>query len=525
MKRHILDHLLSLFQLALPPRSDVLDAASIGNTSKVDAETRRDPLESFDLIDEDYIDQQYVDPPLDLDENIPATLDDDAPGEYLGHATNPQLRSFVNKAMIIDEPAKVPTIRSIASTATGTLIDLVMMILTGLAAVQELDADRERLRSELEFLLGPLEYYLVHFGENPVRSFATFFAATKAPASKSMFSALHDTLWAAAYSVDIVDKGEETDQYFTKADLAVMNSMINFFFKQIGKEMTGEEPTIESKSDAKWSVRSNKKSLLEIRERIQFGAGIRMIHLNLHYEGREVIYRGDLLRQSIKYWIETHAILFDHYIILAQFTFVRDAAGEVKDMKYDVSEWPIPMDLLILESNNDAVIEGHTAVIGTAEDTPIKTMNLWPFRLRHLGKTEVYTLGASTSQYRENWCAKILEAKEKHAKSLNKQKTEPFRFRVVADTAFATRDTNSQAAKAPVVQGTPLHSTLQDMEQRYNGGEVRLDPIVTATITCATTFLQPNDGCRLVVVGTDYGVYTSEYHNPRAWTRVSFPSS
>lgn len=79
MKRHIFDHLLSLFQLALPPRSDVLDAASIGNTSKVDAETRRDPLdESFNLIDGDYIDQQYVDPPLYLDENIPATLDDDS---------------------------------------------------------------------------------------------------------------------------------------------------------------------------------------------------------------------------------------------------------------------------------------------------------------------------------------------------------------------------------------------------------------------------------------------------------------
>lgn len=256
--------------------------------------------------------------------------------------------------MIIDGPTKVPTIRSIASTATGTLIDLVMMILNGLAAVQELDADRERLRSELEFLLGPLEHYLVHFCENPVRSFAAFFAATEAPASKSMFSALHDTLWAAAYSVDIVDKGEETDQYFTKADLAVLNSMINFFFKQIGKEVTGEEPTVESKSDAKWSVTSNKKSLLDKQERIQLRAGMQMIHLNLHYEGREVIYRGDLLRQSLKHWIETHAILFDHYMILSQIMFVRDAAGEMKDMMYDVSEWPIPMDLLILESNNDA---------------------------------------------------------------------------------------------------------------------------------------------------------------------------
>ena len=67
----------------------------MGNTSKVDAETDRDPLdEGFDLIDAEYMDQEYLYPltPVYPEESIPAVSEDDVPftqpTEYIGHATN-----------------------------------------------------------------------------------------------------------------------------------------------------------------------------------------------------------------------------------------------------------------------------------------------------------------------------------------------------------------------------------------------------------------------------------------------------
>ena len=40
---------------------------------------------------------------------------------------------------------------------------------------------------------------------------------------------------------------------------------------------------------------------------------------------------------------------------------------------------------------------------------------MFPFRIKHLGKSEVYTLYAPTAQNRQDWCDKILMAKERHA--------------------------------------------------------------------------------------------------------------
>lgn len=160
---------------------------------------------------------------------------------------------------------------------------------------------------------------------------------------------------------------------------------------------------------------------------------------------------------------------------------------------------------------------GRIIVPNTTLDSGKDEKVLYPFRIKHLGKSEVYTLYASTAQNRQDWCEKILEAKTRHAASLFMQNAEPLRLKVLADTAFAY-DTMSGGAKQVIIRGTPLDRAVRKVEEVYTSSERPL-PVCRAVVNCATTFMQPF-GKQMVAVGTDYGVFISDYDNPRGWSRV-----
>ena len=320
--------------------------------------------------------------------------------------------------------------------------------------------------------------------------------------------------------------------------------------------------------------------LSELAAKLQLRPGMEKVHLNLTHLGREIVFEGDLQRTgSNKFsWVDCHAILFDHYLVLAKTIERRDAVGGLKSEKYDVSKVPIPMDLLVLESRNDPPVvkssmkgigsvttvttkvplssagDARTSLSGTPggpgtlqhantssstasiqtngtgkgvhEATVIDTQNenvIYPFRVRHLGRTEVYVLYAPTRDSRDDWCKKIIEAKTRHAASLYKQNAEPFRLRVVADTAFAYDAVNG-SSKSIIIKGTPLDRAIREVDKIYEGSGPRPNPVCRAAVNCATTFNQPY-GVPMIAVGTDYGVYISEVKNPRGWTRVSNFSS
>ena len=142
---------------------------------------------------------------------------------------------------------------------------------------------------------------------------------------------------------------------------------------------------------------------------------------------------------------------------------------------------------------------------------------IYPFRIKHLGKSDLYTLYAPTVQARLTWCEKIVEAKTRHAASLFAQNAEPFKLRVMADTAF-NYDATSGGPKSTVIHGTPLDRAIRAVENEYGGS--RPNPVCRAQVNCATTFNQPYRK-KMVAVGTDYGVYISEHENPRGWAKVS----
>jgi hypothetical protein len=151
-----------------------------------------------------------------------------------------------------------------------------------------------------------------------------------------------------------------------------------------------------------------------------------------------------------------------------------------------------------------------TNVEGSKDD---KTM--YPFKIRHLGR-ETYTLYAQSAQSREDWCYKIIEAKTKHAHALFAQNAEPFKLKVIADTAFAYDGaTSGQAGIA--IKGTPLDRAVQEVTALYaNYG--RPAPVCRARVNCATSFQVGSK--EMVAVGTDYGVYIAQAGDPRGWQKV-----
>lgn len=159
-------------------------------------------------------------------------------------------------------------------------------------------------------------------------------------------------------------------------------------------------------------------------------------------------------------------------------------------------------------------VSSNTTVEGDAR-------SMYPFRVKHLGSQDVYTLYAPSAQNRQEWCEKIMWAKERHAASLFAQNAEPFRLKVLADTAFAVDPTQAGGRSIGIpVAGTPLDRAIKDIEREY--GHARQSPVCRAQVNCATAFTIY--GKSMVAIGTDYGAFISEVNNPRGWTRVSqFP--
>ncbi|KAH8702436.1 putative Rho guanyl nucleotide exchange factor [Talaromyces proteolyticus] len=315
--------------------------------------------------------------------------------------------------------------------------------------------------------------------------------------------------------------------------------------------------------DNKVGEMSKKVDLMELSAKLQLRPEMRSeVELNLEHLGREIIFQGDLQRPGNRTrfnLVDTHAVLFDHYLVLAK---AMQGSRADKSEVYDVSKLPIPMDLLVLESTNDdpvvkSSVKGISAVApptaaaaaaarGPGPGTLTHTTSansaasaggsstksfvattvldnskddkiLYPFKVKHLGKTGTYTLFAPSIQNRQDWCEKIIEAKTRHAASLFAQNAEPFRLRVLADAAFVYSE--APAAKPVMINGTPLDRAIQDVEAKYSNIGIRPNPVCRASVNCATIFNQPS-GRLMCAIGTDVGVFMSQYDDPRGWGRV-----
>lgn len=89
-------------------------------------------------------------------------------------------------------------------------------------------------------------------------------------------------------------------------------------------------------ADAKVDEMQKKVTMIELDQMLVLRPGFHA-DLNLDHLGRELIIHGDLQRMGSKgvRWVDTHALLFDHYLILSKLVTSKDGR---QDKKYDVSK-------------------------------------------------------------------------------------------------------------------------------------------------------------------------------------------
>lgn len=92
--------------------------------------------------------------------------------------------------------------------------------------------------------------------------------------------------------------------------------------------------------DAKVDEQTKKVEMVELQSKLHLRPGMERVELNLDHLGRELMFKGDLQRAGANRftWLETHAILFDHYLVLAKTIAQRDVVTGRKKEIYDVSK-------------------------------------------------------------------------------------------------------------------------------------------------------------------------------------------
>lgn len=97
-----------------------------------------------------------------------------------------------------------------------------------------------------------------------------------------------------------------------------------------------EIKSVALEADTKVDEMQKKVTMIELNAMLVLRPGFHA-DLNLDHLGRELIMQGDVQRMGSKgvRWVDTHALLFDHYLILAKLVTSKDGR---QDKKYDVSK-------------------------------------------------------------------------------------------------------------------------------------------------------------------------------------------
>jgi hypothetical protein len=111
---------------------------------------------------------------------------------------------------------------------------------------------------------------------------------------------------------------------------------------------TAEIKAVTHECDIRVGEGMKKVKLVELQTKLKLRPEmVKQVNLHLDHLGRELVFQGDLLRLGgggiggiAKFnWLETHAILFDHYLVLAKNAGVKTSEGVTQSPIYDVSRY------------------------------------------------------------------------------------------------------------------------------------------------------------------------------------------
>lgn len=285
--------------------------------------------------------------------------------------------------------------------------------------------------------------------------------------------------------------------------------------------------------------------LLEIEGKLIMDPSINKVDLRLHEVDRTLVYSSNLFRPTTTTIVEARAFLFDNYLVLAK-VVVMSAANKPKVERYTVSEPPIPISLLVLESADENFVRVNRIGITSTKSTNYRLFSrtkisakspslgghtqvspweterdddggddgiLYPFRIKRLGEatngSSSVVLYAKTPQVRQDWSIKISYCKQMHAELLYERREEPFRLEVLHNQFLY--DTYRPGATCYYTPGSALCRALPDSE-RYaeEKDEVPPNSLYSGRINCSAV----DHDRGLEAFGTDHGMHIYLPPNP-----------
>ena len=101
-----------------------------------------------------------------------------------------------------------------------------------------------------------------------------------------------------------------------------------------------EIKAVTMECDARVAEMSRKVDLAELSDKLILRPGMQGVELNLNHLGRELIFQGELQRTGANRftWLDTHALLFDHYLVLAKPSQQKGSVAGLRTEAFDVSK-------------------------------------------------------------------------------------------------------------------------------------------------------------------------------------------
>ena len=139
------------------------------------------------------------------------------------------------------------------------------------------------------------------------------------------------------------------------------NSMVDNEEKSNLAVAMTEVKTVTLECDAQVAHMTTRVTMLDLSTKLKLRPGMEKVQLNLNHLGREIIFQGDLQRKGNNKvsWLDTRAILFDHYMVLAKPIQTRDAAGALRNEVLDVSKLVCNKEELRCPNTDTRVANSH----------------------------------------------------------------------------------------------------------------------------------------------------------------------
>lgn len=282
------------------------------------------------------------------------------------------------------------------------------------------------------------------------------------------------------------------------------------------------------------------------------------LDLKLTEKSRKMVKSGTVFKKR-DLWLEATSV---HIVLLDNYFLITEAVVRGSDRKYKLSERPIPIDYLSLETkeglkisqimttnSSDGVSQTfvkQSQVYDPLPSTPISSVKphlinaastvtsipktlyysaantssdddssdpndaTFPFKIRNTATNESFTFLTTSLEDRDTWVAAIIACFKQYS---NKNDRQIFKLKCLSD--MFSYDERQAPTNLPVTpEGSVLGMALKQFYQDNAGSKIT----VNADVYCAVQFTYESK--RFILCGTNYGIYIASFDYICGWKRI-----